>query len=106
MQTWRYHPEKGGKIFDTDCDDMDDLAGEGWCESPAEFAKQDNVVSVKDENDNDTGDLLDQFNSDPEALTKDQHIDLAASIGLKLTKRMNESTMIEKIKEQLSDGDN
>lgn len=102
MQTWRYHKERGAKVFDTDCDDMEQLAKDGWCESPADFGTPKAVV---DENDTDTGDLLEQFNSDPEALTKDQHVELAASMGLKLTKSMKESTMIEKIKEHMSNGD-
>lgn len=102
MQTWRYHPDKGSKVFDTECDDMESLAKAGWCESPADFGKA--PVAVVDEHDTDTGDLLEQFNADAEKLTKDDHVTLAASMGLKLTKNMKEATMIEKIKEHMSDG--
>lgn len=49
-------------------------------------------------------DFLSVFLSDPKSLTKDEMVEFAKSeLNLKLSKRMLEDTMIEKISEALND---
>ena len=47
--------------------------------------------------------LLDIFNAEPTKLTKDELVELGAKIGVKLSKRKKEATMIEEISEALAE---
>ena len=49
--------------------------------------------------------LLEQFNEDPESLTKEEHIELGKSLGVSLRSNWGESVMIEKITEKLNSGE-
>ena len=51
-----------------------------------------------------TTSLASLFNDDPYSLNKKEHIELAKSLSLKLTMRMNEKTMIKKINEHIEAG--
>ena len=67
MQTWRYHPNKKAKIFDTDVDDMDALAKQGWCESPADFkAEAEQQETAFEGHDEEREQLRARFNEDLE----------------------------------------
>jgi DNA repair exonuclease SbcCD ATPase subunit len=67
MQTWRYHPNKKAKIFDTDVDDMDALAKQGWCESPADFkAEAEQQETALEGRDEEREQLKARFNEDLE----------------------------------------
>ena len=50
-----------------------------------------------------TEELLDIFHAEPTRLHEGELIELGKSLGIKLTKRMKESTMIERISEAISD---
>jgi hypothetical protein len=67
MQTWRYHPNKKAKIFDTDVDDMDALAKQGWRESPADFkAEAEQQETAPEGHDEEREQLKARFNEDLE----------------------------------------
>ena len=120
MQTWRYHPNKKAKIFDTDVDDMDALAKQGWCESPADFKaeaeQQETAFEGHDEereqlrarfnedlegHDEERDQLMARFNEDPEQLDKDELVKLGRYLGVKMMKAWKPDTLIKKVRSGL-----
>jgi hypothetical protein len=102
MQTWRYHPNKKAKIFDTDVDDMDALAKQGWCESPADFkAEAEQQETALEGHDEERDQLMACFNKDPEQLDKDELVKLGRYLGVKMMKAWKPDTLIEKVRSGL-----
>ena len=116
------HRGNKGTTFDwKGCEDseVDALVAKGWFKTLAEAEKGKTKLTITeiDQNGDEVSDevifdnhfapeideetLLDQFKEDPESLTKRQHIELGKSLGLSLTMSYKESTMIEKIKNEL-----
>jgi hypothetical protein len=102
MQTWRYHPNKKAKIFDTDVDDMDALAKQGWCESPADFkAEAEQQETALEGHDEERDQLMARFNEDFEQLDKDELVKLGRYLGVKMMKAWKPDTLIEKVRSGL-----
>lgn len=104
MKKWLYHPEKKEKIFDTESDDMEELAEQGWCDSPADFNKEpesDDDDLGQEERDAERDALLERFNEDPEQLDKDELVKLGRYLGVKMMKAWKTETLIEKVRSGL-----
>ena len=96
------HRGNKGKTFDyKGCteEEAPELLNNGWyltLEEAEEGKIKEDVIEIEED---DT--LLDQFKEDPESLTKAQHIALGKELGITLTMSYKESTMIEKIQNEL-----
>ena len=132
MKKWLYHAEEKAKIIDTDECDIADYYAAGWRDSPADLDSPAPVRKVEkteetkiqaalvgeeeqaapageeeeldDEAEERASALLLQFKRDPASLTKDEHVELGAALGIQLMKAWKEQTMINKINEVLTDG--
>lgn len=61
LKTWKYHPEKGGKIFDLDEVDEDELESDGWENIPFDHPSRSDAADEADEAEPATKDSLEAY---------------------------------------------
>jgi hypothetical protein len=105
----RCRGNKGNTYDSRGCEEseVEGLLNNGWFSSLSEAegikneVKKDEVKKASNEK-SEGEELYDQFKKDPKVLTKEQHIELGAKFGVKLTMNFKEDTMISKINEAIA----
>lgn len=110
-KTWLYHKTQKPRLVSlTDTKTLEQLEAEGWKDTPAAFKEATNKKD--DEGSQPQASemtevqkaLLETFVHDPDSLDKDELMNLGNGLGLKLMKAWKEPTLVNKIQEHLTNG--